>query len=63
MNYIETSTTATLGTNQWQFHNIQVEEDRFPEVRDALNQAQVISEGIAAGWIIDLGTSTITFED
>ena len=63
MNYIETSTTSTQGTNQWVFHNIQVEEDRFPEVRDAENPAQVISEGISAGWIIDLGTSTITFED
>lgn len=63
MNYIETATTSTLGTNQWVFHNIRVEEHRFLEVRDAENPAQVISEGIAAGWIIDLGTSTITFED
>lgn len=63
MNYIETSTTSTIGNNMWQFHTIKVEEDRFLEVRDAANQAEVISQGIEQGWIIDLGTSTITFED
>lgn len=63
MNYIETSTTSTIGTNIWQFHHIKVEESRFLEVRDADNPAQVISQGIEQGWIIDLGTSTITFED
>lgn len=63
MNYIETSTTSTIGTNIWQFHHIKVEEDRFLEVRDAQNQVEIISQGIEQGWIIDLGTSTITFED
>lgn len=63
MDYIETATSSTVSTGVWQFHHIKVEADRFPEVRDAENPQPIIDQGIAQGWIIDLGISTITFED
>jgi len=63
MNYIETATSSTVSANVWQFHNIKVEESRFVEFRDSADQQAMIDQGIAQGWIIDLGTSTITFED
>ena len=63
MNYIETATSSTVSQGVWQFHNIKVEESRFIEFRDAEDQQTLIDQGITQGWIIDLGTSTITFED
>ncbi len=63
MNYIETSTTSTIGNNMWQFQHLKIEEQRFEEFRDSTDQQSLINQGITQGWIIDLGTSTITFED
>lgn len=63
MNYIETTTTSTIGINIWQCRNLKIEEQKFEEFRDSPNQQQLIDQGITQGWIIDLGTSTITFED
>jgi hypothetical protein len=63
MNYIETATSSTVSHNVWQFHNIKVEESRFVEFRDAEDQQAMINQGVTQGWIIDLGTSTITFEE